>query len=100
MRTKHLCVMVHIRNKGEVKNMSKPSSNFLTDYSKAMPLLWILFVFHVCLCHAIFSVPCSLVVVCLERAHPLALLWVMFSCVLSLSHMVSWVRCGTKNVTS
>ena len=25
----------------------------------------------------------------------LALLYVMFSCVLSLSHMVSWVRCGT-----
>ena len=77
-------------------NMSKPSSNFLTDYSKAMLLLWILFVFHVCLCHAIFSVSCSLVVVCWERADPLALLCVMFSCVLSLVHMVSWVRCGTK----
>ena len=78
-------------------NMSKPSSNFLTDYSKAVLLLWILFVFRVCLCHAIFSDPCSLVVTCLKRADPLALLCVIFSCVLSLSDMVSWARCGIKN---
>ena len=38
------------------------------------------------------SVPCSLVVTCWERANLLALLYVMFSCVLSLSHTVSWVR--------
>ena len=51
----------------------------------------LLFVFRVC--HAVLSVPCGLVVSCWERANLLALLCVMFSCVLSLS-LVSWVRCG------
>ena len=32
-------------------------------------------------CHAVMSVPCSLVVTCWERANLLALLYVMFSCV-------------------
>ena len=45
-------------------------------------------------CHAVMSVHCSLVVTCWERADLLALLYVL-SCVLSLSHVVSWVRCGT-----
>ena len=53
---------------------------------------FLLFVFHVC--HAVLSVPCSLVITCWERADLLALLCVMFSYVLSLSHTVSWVRCG------
>ena len=52
--------------------------------------LFLLFVVHVCLCDTILSAPCSLVVTCWERTGLLALL-----CVLSLSHMVSWVRCGT-----
>ena len=38
-----------------------------------------LFVFHVC--HAVLSVPCSLVATCWERVDLLALLYVMFSCV-------------------
>ena len=38
-----------------------------------------LFVLHVC--EAVFSVPCSLVVTCWERADIFALLYVMFSCV-------------------
>ena len=54
-----------------------------------MDVFFLLFVFHVC--HAVMSVPCSLVVTCWERAGLLALVCVMFSCVLSLSHMVSWV---------
>ena len=41
--------------------------------------LLVLFVFHVC--YAVLSVPCSLVVTCLERANLLVLLYVMFSCV-------------------
>ena len=61
----------------------------------------LLFTFHVC--HAVLSVHCSLVVTCRERANLLALLYVMFSCfvlfgflvILSLSHLVSWVMCGT-----
>ena len=47
-----------------------------------------------CLFIAALSLPCGLVVTCLERDKLLALLRVMFSCVLSLSHMVSLVRCG------
>ena len=53
-----------------------------------------LFLFMFCVCHVFMSVHCSLVVTCWERADLLALLYVMFYCVLSLSHMVSWVRCG------
>ena len=52
------------------------------------------FVIYVCVCQAL-SVHCTLVVTCWERANLLALLYVMFSCVLSLSHVVSWVKCGT-----
>ena len=39
-------------------------------------------------CHAFLSIHCSLVVTCLERASLLALLCVMFYCVLSLSRVV------------
>ena len=53
---------------------------------------FLLFMFRVC--HAFLFVHCSLVVTCWERTDLLALLYVMFYCVLSLSHVVSWVRCG------
>ena len=45
MRTKHLCVLIHIRNKDKLGtvNMFKPSSDFLTDRSKEVLLLWIIF---------------------------------------------------------
>ena len=46
-------------------------------------------------CHAFMSVHCSLVITCWERDNLFALVCVMFYCVLSLSHVVSWVRCGT-----
>ena len=65
--------------------MLKPSSDFLsTDRSKALFLWWsfLLFMFHACLYYTVLSVPCSLVISCLERADLLALLSVMFSCVL------------------
>ena len=48
--------------------------------------------FSVYLCYAILSVPCSLVNTCWKRVD---LLCVVFSCVLSLLHMVFWVRYGT-----
>ena len=51
--------------------------------------------FMFCVCHAVLSVHCSLVVNCREKTNLLALLYVMVSCVLSLSHVVSWVRFGT-----
>ena len=53
----------------------------------------LLFIFRVC--HAFLSVHCSLVVTCWERAVLLALLYVMYYCVVSFSLAVSWVRCGT-----
>ena len=56
--------------------------------------LFLLLMFRVC--HAIVSsIYCSLVVTCWERADLLALLYVMFYCVLPLSYGVSWVKCGT-----
>ena len=47
-------------------------------------------------CHTGLSVLCSFVVTCWERAYFVALLRVMdvFCVFLSLSLMVSWVRCG------
>ena len=50
------------------------------------PFSYFCFVF---VCHTVLSVLCNLVVNCREMADLLALLHVMFSCVLSLSHMVS-----------
>ena len=49
MRTKNLCVLIHIRNSGDVGTVKhvKPSSNFLSDCSKAGLLLWIIFVIFV-----------------------------------------------------
>ena len=83
MRNKRLSVLIHIRNKGEVgtvpSNMFKPSNNFLTDCSKAVLLLWILFVICVS-SHTVLSVPCSLVVTCRRRADLLALLYDAFLC--------------------
>ena len=55
---------------------------------------FLLLMFRVC--HAILSsIYCSLVVTCMERADPLALLYVVIYCVLSLPDGVSWVKCGT-----
>ena len=65
------------------------------DSSKAVLLLWIFFfVICVCLSHTVMSVSCEIVVTCKEMADLLALLYMIFSCVLSLSHTVSLVRCG------
>ena len=47
-----------------------------------------------CVCHAFASVHCFLVVTCYEKADLLAF-FEMFYCVLSLSHVVSWVSSGT-----
>ena len=55
------------------------------------------FVDHFCyLCLVfVFAILCSLVATCWERADLLSLLFVMFLVFLSLSHTVSWVKCGT-----
>ena len=52
--------------------------------------------FHMCLYYTVMSVPCSLVINCLEKADLLALLSVMFPSFLSLSHTVSRVMFGTR----
>ena len=73
----------------------KPSSkSIFTDRSKAVLLLWIFFVIYFLFCNVFLSIHCSLVVTCLKRAGLLAHLYVMFYCVLSLFHVVPWVRCG------
>ena len=61
--------------------MFKPSHKYFTDRLKVWRFryLHLLFVF-VCLCYAVLSVPCSLVVTCWESANLLALLYVVFSC--------------------
>ena len=64
-------------------NMFKPSSNFRIDHSKAVLLLWILFVSCIsCLSLSYCLVcSCSLEVTCWEVADLLALSCVMDSCV-------------------
>ena len=61
-------------------DMLKPSSNFRTDHSKAVLVLWIMFVilFRVCF---IVSVPCTLVVTWWESVGLFALVCVIFFCV-------------------
>ena len=56
---------------------------------------FLLFIFHICLYYTVLSVPCRLAITCSETAELLALLYVILNCVLSLSHMVSLVRCDT-----
>ena len=60
---KHLCVLIYTRTK--VVNMFKPSSVSQGGAS-------FVFMFYVCLCHAVLSVLCSLVITCWERADLLA----------------------------
>ena len=67
-------------------NMFRPSGDFFTDRSKTVLLLWILFA--VCFTHVFINLS-YLFLVAWEKTDLLALLCVMFPCVLSLSHMVS-----------
>ena len=77
MCTKHIFVLIHICNKGEVGTIKlvKPSSkNIFTDRSKAVLLLWISLVIYVS-CLSVFPV-CSF--------QPCGHLYVMFLVFLSL----------------
>ena len=58
MRTKYLCVLIHIKINGEVGTLNhvKPSS-ILTGRSKAALILWILFV----ICVSCLSLLCRVV---------------------------------------
>ena len=77
MQTKHLCVLIHIKTKGEVGTVKlvKPSSrNIFTDRSKSCFFCGSFLLVMFCVCHAFLSVHCSLVVTCWERAGLMALL--------------------------
>ena len=60
--------------------LKSSSKSIFTNRSKAVLLLWILFVSYanVVVCCAVVSVPCSLVVTCWERAYLLAVVFVVF----------------------
>ena len=68
----------------------KPSSEYFTDRSKAVLLLWIVFVSYAScgMRCAVVSVPCNLVVTCWERADLLAVECVVFSSVFHISKCV------------
>ena len=72
-------------------------SNFFTDRFKAVFICGsFLFMFHVCLCYAVLSVPCSRVIACWERADLLAhFMCVVFSCVFVTFPYSVPVRYGT-----
>ena len=53
------------------------SRSIFTDRSKAVLLLWIVFVSYACVCCAVVSVPCSVVVTYWERAALLAVVIVL-----------------------
>ena len=85
MQTKHLFVLIHIRNKGEVSTIKfyiKPSSkSILPTVPRRCFFCGSFLLFLFCVCHAFSTVHCSLVVTCWERADLLALLYVMFYCI-------------------
>ena len=76
--------------------MFKPCRSFLTGRSKAVLLRgsFLLFVFGVCLCHAVMTVSYSHVINCWENADLLVLFIVIFLVFFSLSYTVSWSMCG------
>ena len=92
MRTKHLFVLINIRNKGEVDTV-KHVKTLQYVILMMVPMLcsfcgsFLLFMFDV-VYHTVMSVPCSLVVTCWERADLLALLYVTYSCV--FCHFPIW----------
>ena len=54
--------------------------NFLPNGSKVVLFLWkllLIFVFHICHCHTVLSVPNSLKAACWERADLMALLFII-----------------------
>ena len=98
MQTKYLCVLIHIRIKGEVGAVKpvSPPVKYFTDRSKAILLLWIFYVYSVlrllCLCGRLFI--CAL----LSPAGKGLTSWLSFmvsNCKFVTFPLVFWVRCGT-----
>ena len=81
VETKHLCFLIHIiitcnayLSPTVICSLTIPRWWFFCEF-------FLLFMFHVCLCYAVLSVPCSLVVACWGRAGLLAALFdVILSC--------------------
>ena len=95
MNQTYICLDTHQRIRVWLapSNMFSPPVIFLLTVPRWFFLLFgpfCYFCFVLVVCHIVLSVPCSLVVICWERADPLTLLYVIFSCVLSLSHMMCW----------
>ena len=99
MQTKHLYVLIHISSKGEVGaplNRFKPSSKiFFIDRSKAVFLLWIIYVISV------LFLLCSHVRLFVYALWSPAGNWltswlsfVMSYCDIVTFPLLSWVRCG------
>ena len=71
MRTKYLFVLIHIRNKDEAGTMKLVKAlqyNFLLTVPRLFFFCGSVLLFMFCVCHAVLSVHCSLVVTCWERA--------------------------------
>ena len=81
MQTKHICVLFHIRTKGDgtVKLVLSPAVKkvFLTVPRRCFFCGSFLLFMHRA-CHAFLSVHCSLVGTCLEMANLLVCLYVIF----------------------
>ena len=73
-----------------------PPAKYFTDRSKAVLLLWIIYVFLSCVCYAFVCVclfvPCGHL---LGKGWPLGLAFVVSNCEFVTFPLVSWVRCGT-----
>ena len=108
MQTKYLCVLIHIWIKGEVGAIKpdKALQYFFTDCSKAVLLLWIIYVFFCLISWSyslsifVFAMPLCVsvyicfVVTCWERTDLLALVCGVY-CEFVTFPLVSWVKCGT-----
>ena len=71
MQTKHLCVLIHIRTKGEFGVVTLVLALLTVPRQFFFCGLYVLFMS--CVCHTFTSVHCCLVVTCWERANLLAL---------------------------
>ena len=76
-----ICVLVHIITNGAVGTVTPVI--ILTDRPRRCFFCgsFLLFMFQICLCYAVLSVRCNIVITYWERADFLALLCVMFSCI-------------------
>ena len=76
-----ICVLIHTRTNGAVGTVTPVF--ILTDRPRRC-FFWgsfLSFMFHICLCYAVLSVRCNIVITYWERADLLNLLFVLFACI-------------------